>query len=739
MTEQATGTVQTLSGASTQFTPRGGRYVVQLAVSDSFGQVTTQSAPIDVINPGPAIAAGAFVVPGTGLEGGSATFSVLATDPSGNGGLTYAWKVIDPAGNLTTLAGTIVGYTYTTPGLYAVSVTIGNPTGQSILASTTVKVANVAPTIVAATVPTTGVEGVAIPFTVAASDPGGAKDPLSFAWTITGAGGTTVLTGPAPRFVPADNGTYAVSLVVSDSFGGTATQDLGTITVADVAPSLDMIAVPLAAIVEGQSATFSVPIATDVAADQDTIRYDWTVTGPGGVVRAFANQGRTLTVGFADNGSYTVAVTATDKDGLASAVRTATVAVANLAPTITASSIPTSGSVGFVVPLSAAATDVPADLGKLTYTWTITPPTGPSITLAGPAPAFTPTTAGTYAVGLTVADTDGGTQTATGTIAVKASPITLAPLILPTDSVEASIVALSATATDELGGAFTYTWTVTGPDGKPVTAAGSGASVSFLPPDNGVYQVSVVARTANGSATRTGSVAVSNLPPTIDRVTTPTTAAIGVASVLSASATDPAGAADPLTYTWTITTPTGAPFATLTGAQVAFTPSQSGIYGVSLTVDDGDGGRATVVRLVAVLNSPPIASAGGPYTVLEGGTVQLDALTGSADNDQSAATLAFAWDFTGDGRFADAAGPKPTFSAADLDGPTSVTVRVRVTDDQGAVAYASATIQVSNVAPTIAGLTPSATADPRGWLYLPDRHDRRPGSGRLARCQRRLG
>ncbi len=710
MTEQATGTVQTLIGASTQFTPRGGRYVVQLAVGDSFGQTTTQSAPIDVINPGPAIAAGAFIVPATGLEGGSATFGVLATDPSGNDGLTYTWKVVDPAGNLTTLAGPTVGYSYTTPGSYAVSVTISNPTGQSIAASATVAVANVAPTIIAATVPTTGMEGVAIPFAVSASDPGGAKDPLSYAWTITGVGDTTVLTGPAPQFVPADNGTYAVSLVVTDSYGGTATRDLGTITVADIAPSLGAIAVPTTAIAEGQSATFSVAPAADVAADQDTIRYDWIVTGPGGVVRSFADQGRTLAFGFTDNGTYVVAVTATDKDGLASAASTVTVAVANLAPAITANSIPTGGYVGFVLPLSAAATDVPADLGKLTYTWTITTPTGSSFTLAGPAPAFTPTAAGTYAVSLTVADTDGGTQVVTGTIAVKASPITLASLVLPTDSVEASSVALSASATDDLGGAFTYTWTVTGPDGKPVAVAGSGASVSFLPPDNGEYQVSVVARTANGSASQAGSVAVSNLPPTIERVTMPTTAAIGVASVLSASATDPAGAADPLTYTWTITTPTGAPFATLTGTQVAFTPTQSGIYGVSLTVDDGDGGRSTITRLVAVLNSPPVASAGGPYAVLEGGIVQLDALTGSSDNDQSAATLTYAWDFTGDGRFADAAGSKPIFSAANLDGPTSVTVRVRVTDDQGAVAYASGTILVANVAPTITGLTPSAAA-----------------------------
>ncbi|WP_435018629.1 PKD domain-containing protein [Tundrisphaera sp. TA3] len=710
VTEQATGTTRTLSGASARFTPRGGRYIVRLVVADSFGLTTARSAPIDVINPGPAIAAGGLVVPSSGLQGGQATFRVAATDPGGDSDLAYAWKVLDPNGVATFLSGPTVDYAYSIPGTYAVSVTVTNPGGQSILASATVAVANVAPTIAATSVPGSGFEGVAIPLSATAADPGGAQDPLSYAWTLTDAfGAKTVLTGPSPRFVPADNGTYSVELVVTDAFGGSASQGLGTIVVANLAPTLGPIAVPAGAIGEGQSATFSVDPASDVAADRSSLRYDWTVTGPDGTTWSFPDQGRTLAFAFADDGSYTLTATATDKDGLASAASTATIRVANLDPTISAASIPTSGYVGFRADLSASAADVPADLAKLAYRWTITPPTGPAFDLSGPLASFVPTLAGTYAITLTVDDTDGGTRTRSGTLAVQASPITLAPLQAPDGSVEASAVSLSALATDDLGGTFSYEWTVTGPDGKAVAVSGTGADASFLPPDDGTYLVSVVARTPNGSASRSASVVVANLDPTLQRFIVPTSASIGVPVLLSAFATDPAGPADPLAYTWTITTPSGARFATLTGPQAAFTPTQPGTYGIRLTVDDGDGGVAEASQTLPVLNEPPIASAGGSYSVDEGGAVRLDALAGSSDPDQAASTLTYAWDFTGDGRFADAAGPNPIFSAAHLDGPTTVTVRVRVTDDQGAVSYDSATIQVRNVAPTIASLNLNAT------------------------------
>src|SRR5262249_7826843 len=51
------------------------------------------------------------------------------------------------------------------------------------------------------------------------------------------------------------------------------------------------------------------------------------------------------------------------------------------------------------------------------------------------------------------------------------------------------------------------------------------------------------------------SVTVNNVAPTITSFTVPPTAVEGSAVSLSASATDPAGANDPLSYAWTVTRP----------------------------------------------------------------------------------------------------------------------------------------------------------------------------------------
>ena len=97
------------------------------------------------------------------------------------------------------------------------------------------------------------------------------------------------------------------------------------------------------------------------------------------------------------------------------------------------------------------------------------------------------------------------------------------------------------------------------------------------------------------------------------------------------------------------------------------------------------------------IDTIPVADAGGPYTVLEGQSVQLDA-TNSSDRDGDA--LAYAWDLDDDGQYDDAAGPTPDFDATGLDGPTTVTVGLRVTDKGGTSSTATATITVENAPPT---------------------------------------
>ncbi len=98
-----------------------------------------------------------------------------------------------------------------------------------------------------------------------------------------------------------------------------------------------------------------------------------------------------------------------------------------------------------------------------------------------------------------------------------------------------------------------------------------------------------------------------------------------------------------------------------------------------------------VVRLT--LNRPPTVSAGGPYSVDEGGSVALSATGSDPDGD----TLAYTWDLDGNGTF-ETSGQTPPFAAGD--GPATQTVTVRATDPSGASATATAVVTIRNVAPT---------------------------------------
>ncbi len=94
-----------------------------------------------------------------------------------------------------------------------------------------------------------------------------------------------------------------------------------------------------------------------------------------------------------------------------------------------------------------------------------------------------------------------------------------------------------------------------------------------------------------------------------------------------------------------------------------------------------------VVRIT--LNDPPTVDAGGPYTVVEGGSVVVTA-TGS---DPEGGGLAYAWDLDDNGTF-ETPGQSATFSAATLTAPGVHTIAAQATDDGGLTATDTATVTV---------------------------------------------
>jgi hypothetical protein len=115
-----------------------------------------------------------------------------------------------------------------------------------------------------------------------------------------------------------------------------------------------------------------------------------------------------------------------------------------------------------------------------------------------------------------------------------------------------------------------------------------------------------------------------------------------------------------------------------------------------------------------VTNTAPTAEAGGPYSVPEGGSV---ILSGAGSSDPDGSIVLFEWDFNYDGLAfdVDATGESSKFSAVGLHGPSSRTVALRVTDDDGATNIDTATVNVLDKTAPTASPTQSPAANDAGW------------------------
>ena len=126
-------------------------------------------------------------------------------------------------------------------------------------------------------------------------------------------------------------------------------------------------------------------------------------------------------------------------------------------------------------------------------------------------------------------------------------------------------------------------------------------------------------------------------------------------------------------------------------------------------------------RFVGFVNSPPAADAGGSYAIAEGQPLQLNA-AGSADVDAGhAAQLRYEWDLDGDGAFDDLVAADAlatvtwnTLSSLGVVDDGQYAIFVRVTDPLGGVSVDSATLSLSNTAPSQLVLVTGAAIDEGG-------------------------
>ena len=184
---------------------------------------------------------------------------------------------------------------------------------DSLCATATVHVnvaaVNDAPSVAIA-VAASASEGSVVAATAAAADVDG--DALSYAWTVTKNGAPFA---SSPNFTPDDDGTYVVTVVVSD--GSSTATDSKTVTVSNVAPVIAGVAGPNASLSLGGEATVSVSFSDAGAADTHSATFAWGdgTTSAGSCAAGVCSATRTYTAA----GIYTVDVLLADDDGATAA------------------------------------------------------------------------------------------------------------------------------------------------------------------------------------------------------------------------------------------------------------------------------------------------------------------------------------------------------------------------------------------------------------------------------------
>jgi len=238
----------------------------------------------------------------------------------------------------------------------------------------------------------------------ASRDPDGSI--ASYAWNFgNGSSGS----GVAPNATYATAGTFTVTLTVTDN-GGATSQASTTVTVTTNTQP------PVANSGGPYTGTVNVAISFNGAASRDpdgsVVSYLWNF-GDGATA-----SGVTAVHAYAAAGSYTVRLTVTDNDGLTnSASTTAQVSDgAGLQPPVANPGGPYQGTTASPVAFDGSASSDP-DGRIVSYDWTF----GDGGTASGAKPTHAYSTAGTYAVTLTVTDDAGRRATATTSASIQAT------------------------------------------------------------------------------------------------------------------------------------------------------------------------------------------------------------------------------------------------------------------------------------------------------------------------------
>ena len=597
-------------------------------------------------------------------------------DPGKDDTHTIEWDFGDgsPVSNIPT-------HRYKDNGTYTVTLNVTDDDGGVGIDSFELLVNNVAPMVYAGPDQTVAKEGEIVNFNGYFSDPGIA-DTHTIQWDF--GDGTPIVTGTlTPGHIYYNNGTYTVTLTVTDDDGGVGTDTL-EVKVGNIPPTVDI--GPDKEFDEGETVSFSGTVT-------DPGDFAWTLIwnfGDGGTAYG------TLTPehAYGDNGVYPVTLTAIDDDGNIGS-DTLIVTVNNVAPTADAGLDQTVDE-GDTVSFLGDPNDPGADDTHI-YEWDF----GDLSNGTGPDPSHAYGDNGVYTVTLTVTDDDGGVSSDTLVVTVNnVIPIVDAG---PDQTVDEGDTVYISDDFDDPGWLDTHNFEWDFGDDSPTDT--ETLTQTHVYGDNGVYTVTLTVTDDDGGVgSDTLTVTVDNVAPIID-AGSDVEADEGDTISFDGVIDDP-GWLDNHTIEWDFDDGNTATETLIPNN----TYGDNGVYTVTLTVTDDDGGVSSDTLTVTINNVAPTADAGPDQTVDEGETVSfLGNFTDPGIDD----THTIEWDF-GDGSPPVTGTLTPTHAYRDND---VYNVTLTITDDYGDVGSDNLTVIVNNVAPTTdAG--PDQTVDEGETIYF---------------------